>query len=422
MANSAESGPLTVYGNLANAPSSYFGSPLIDPNQDAGPSKFFQGTAVLDPRMWYPKDKVTGYTGIEQGFLATPNFKTCNYVPTALASNNIAAAQGVTSGTAMTLAASSLGVNANIPIHVFSNSLNGGAVVTAALALDFGFTYVATTAGNATVTVPDSTQFTLGMPIVIAGVGNTGGTIPLLTNVLTAPTATTITVANAPLATSTGTAVGTGDIWGPSETAIQPPLAAYPFLAGGPGLFLDQRQAAARGVRVVGASGSTGGTLTIRGWDIYGQPMTDTLTVAAGASTGWSLKTFKYIASVTPNFTDAGHNYTVGTSDVFGFAFRSGSVEETKVWWANALMTSNTGWVTADTTTPPTALTGDVRGTIQVSASGGGSGIGSTVSNGSLSGTTLSGNRLAMEQTLGTAATILATQANPFFFLGQVQV
>lgn len=421
MANTQFDGPLTVSGDLSGAPSAYFGSPIADPNTDAGPSKFYQGTSILDPRMWYPKDKVTGYMGVEQAFLISGYLKTCNYIPPALAANNIAAAQGVTSGVAMTLAAASLGVVPAIPIHVFNNSLNNGTVVTTALALDFGFGFVATTAGSTTVTVPDSAQYFAGMPLVIANVGNAGGTVPLLTNVVTMPTATTITVANAPLATSTGTAVGTGDLWG-SEVGFPTPLAAYPFMARGPGLFLDQRQAQSRGVRVVGVSGSTGGTFTVRGYDIYGQAMTATITVAAGVATGWSLKAFKYIVSVTPNFTDVSHNYTIGTSDVFGFAFRSGAWEEANVSWAGTRMTVNTGWVASDFTNPATATTGDVRGTIQLNTSGAGSGIGSTATNGTLSGTTMSGNRLSMEQTEGVGGTVFATQSNPQYLLGRTQV
>src|ERR1700723_593777 len=241
MANSQFDGPLTVSGNLGNAPVSYFGSAVPDPNQDAGPSKFYQGIGILDPRMWYPKDKVTGYTGVEVAFIQAPNAKTVSTVPSTLSTNNIAAAQGVTSGVAMTLAGNSYGANSNIPLHVFSNVLNGGAVVTAALALDFGFAFCSTTAGSVTIGVNDSTQWPIGMPLVIAAVGNAAGTIPLLTNVTGAPTATTLTIASAALATSTGTAVGTGDLWGPSEVGFPTPLAAYPYLAGGPGLFLDTR-------------------------------------------------------------------------------------------------------------------------------------------------------------------------------------
>lgn len=422
MANTAFDGPLSVYGNLANMPASFAGSPNPDPNQDAGPSKFFQGTAIYDPRILFTKDKITGFTGQEQALYSAPIIQSVHQIPAALAANNIAAAAPVASGVAMTLAAASVGVALNIPIHVFSPVLNAGTIVTAAIALDFGFAWANCTSGSTTVTVANSADFLPGMPLVIAGVGNSAGTAALLTNVVQALSATTIQVTNAPQATNSAAPIGSGDLWGPSEIGFPTPLAAYPFIAGGPGLFLDPRQTISRAVRIVGASGGTGGTFTVAGWDAYGMPMTQLITVAAGANTVYSTKCFKYIGSVTPNFTDGSHNYSVGTGDVFEFLTRCSLVEESTVWWAGALMTGSTGFLVPDTTNPATNATGDVRGTIQTGAAGGGSGIGSTASNGTVSSLAMSGNRLEMRQMISTAAMLLATQANSTTLFGQTQV
>ena len=151
-------------------------------------------------------------------------------------------------------------------------------------------------------------------------------------------------------------------------------------------------------------------------------PLPQLLTVAAGASTGWTIKAFKYINTIVPQFTDVSHNYSVGTSDVFGFNVRSTLWEDADVFWAGAAMTSSTGYLAAVTTQPSTNILGDVRGTIQTSASGNGSGIGATVSNGTLSGLLISGNRLVISQQISVAQDIQATQANPFYLFGSTQV
>jgi hypothetical protein len=111
--------------------------------------------------------------------------------------------------------------------------------------------------------------------------------------------------------------------------------------------------------------GATGGIFTVVGYDIYGNAMSEAITHAGGATTASGKKAFKFITSVTPNFTDA-QTYAVGTLDLFGLPLRTASVQQAMVWWNSALLTSLTTFVAAVTTDPATTTTGDVRGTIGV--------------------------------------------------------
>ena len=422
MATSIIDGPQHVYGSMAGEASPPQTYPIIDPDTDSGPSMFYQGTSVPDPRFIYQKDRVQGSTAIVPSFLAAARMKSIGQIPAALAANNIANAQFPVLNTAMTLAAATLGVARNVPIRPFSGAYNGTAAVTAAIALDFGFAFGNCTSGSTTIVVSDSALFSVGMPLVVCAVGNSGGTSPLLTTVTSLTDATHIVVANAPLATNATAPIGTGDIWGGMTASgqAQPPLAASPYLAGGPDAILDTRQTISRVVRIVGLSGSTGGIFTVAGWDVYGQPMTEAITVAGGAQTIYGAKCFKYIASVTPNFADGSHNYTVGTGDVFGFTFKSAVWEDTTVFWAGLPMTGVTGWTAAVATTP-SSTTGDVRGTIQTGAAGAGSGIGSTASNGSVSALAMAGNRLEISQHINVAAMLSATPSNATSLVGATQ-
>lgn len=406
-------GPSYTYGNMAAIASATFGSAVADPNLDAGPNAEFQGDGFLDPRYLFIKDQLQGFTGKQPVHFSMPYVRSIGQIPAATANNNIASVAGVTSGTALALASASLGVALNIPIVPFgAGGINNTTPVTAAIALDFGFAFANCTSGNTTVTVANAYDFTVGMPLVIAGVGNSGGTIPLLCNVASIASTTTIVLTAAPQATNSAAPVGTGNIWGPSvvwsSLANMTPTAHQPWLAGGPGLFLDPRQAIARGLRIVGVSGGAGGTFTVRGYDIYNMPMTETITVGSGASTGWGVKAWKYITSVTPNFTDA-HAYTVGTSDVFGFNYRALIWDDTDVSWNSSFMNSSTGFTPAlSLLTASTSTTADVRGTIQTSSNGGGSGIGATASNGTVSSLAMSGVRLTMAQTIVVNSALLS--------------
>ena len=113
---------------------------------------------------------MTGWTGAVALHYPTPFAKSNAGIPSALAANNIAAAQTVANGTAMTLAAASLGIAVNIPIRPFTspqNAVNGNAPVTAAIVLEFGFGFGNVTAGSAVIPVPDTTIYSVGMPLVI---------------------------------------------------------------------------------------------------------------------------------------------------------------------------------------------------------------------------------------------------------------
>jgi hypothetical protein len=106
-----------------------------------------------------------------------------------------------------------------------------------------------------------------------------------------------------------------------------------------------------------------GGNIVISGYDIYGFPMHETLAIVPGSAvTVTGKKAWKYIASATPNFTDATYTYSIGTTDVFGLPLASLQWADLVVFDANALITANTGYVAAVNTTA-TGSTGDVRGT-----------------------------------------------------------
>jgi hypothetical protein len=127
-----------------------------------------------------------------------------------------------------------------------------------------------------------------------------------------------------------------------------------------------------RAVSVTGSASSTGGNITINGYDIYGVPMSEVIAAPAGASTVNGKKAFKYISSVVPAFTDA-HNYSVGTTDIYGFPLRSDNFGDVAINYNAAAITANTGYVAAVTTSPATTTTGDVRGTYALQSAADGS-------------------------------------------------
>src|SRR5579863_1926640 len=98
-------GPLFVYGNLGNIPSAATGSPVPDPNTDAGTTGLFKGSALFDQRFCFLKDTVPGWAGRVPLHFMEPVLRSVGAIPATLGTANIAAAANVHNGTAMTLVA-----------------------------------------------------------------------------------------------------------------------------------------------------------------------------------------------------------------------------------------------------------------------------------------------------------------------------
>jgi hypothetical protein len=246
---------------------------------NAAPSMDFLGNAMQDHRLPYNSRGSSAVQPGIVGWYGSGDIITANYVPSAIATANIAAAAHVASGTAMTLV---------------SSSGAGITVLTTAAPATFWPTGLVQSSGVVIDNLPSLAMF------------GTGGN----------------------------------------------------FTTG----FYNRSTCVGRAVSISGVAGGAGGAFTVAGLDIYGYPTTQLVTVAAGANTVNTLKTFKAILSVTPNFSDA-HNYSVGTADIYGFGLFANVFGDAIINWNNALITSNTGFVTGDQTTPATTATGDVRGT-----------------------------------------------------------
>ena len=111
------------------------------------------------------------------------------------------------------------------------------------------------------------------------------------------------------------------------------------------------------------AAGANTATYLVTGYDQYGQRMS-ALLAAPSTSTVATTKAFKSVVSVTNANATAGTNgLTVGFNDKLGLPFRvtdAGYVVSVK--WAGALAQDAGTFVAADTTSPATTSTTDVRG------------------------------------------------------------
>lgn len=152
-------------------------------------------------------------------------------------------------------------------------------------------------------------------------------------------------------------------------TIVTTAVAAAQAVAGAGNLTLNGTLATAgvvtfgvpRAVQIVSTNaGDTTQTATFTGRDVYGAPMTQTLTFN-GTTPVFGTKAFSVITQVAISAAMTG-NASAGDSDILGLPIRTLSRGFIQTFWDTAYVTTGT-YVAAVTTSPATATTGDVRGT-----------------------------------------------------------
>jgi hypothetical protein len=168
---------------------------------------------------------------------------------------------------------------------------------------------------------------------------------------------TGITILAAPLSVIAGQVFPTGTL----IIDGNPALITLAQLGGGPSCY-DPRTMVARAIRFTSVGNDSTGTVAVVGVDMYGYMIHETVTLAnAGIAT--SKKCYKGIISLTPGGTVSGSNISVGTADVYEFPLAVWEFPLVQIYWAGALISSSAGYTAPVTTSPATAITGDVRGT-----------------------------------------------------------
>lgn len=361
MTVSAFTGPLIAYGQSAA------GAPTTEYNPNAGTSFSYGGWGVLDTRWTWTYKPGGGAGRFVVGWLGNSNIMTLNSVPYTKAVAAIATAANAVANTPMALVSvASLTTGVSI-VSSITNSSTGVADtngVAGFVGLDTYSSVTGTVAGNVlTVTANTSPTLSIGATILTVAGAVTGVTPVGMTIIDFAIGVGGVgTYILNGTAGSVATGVITAQTTGPNSNTI---TSAGSTLA--PYLWNPQALTA-RAVAITAASGASGTVVfTVKGYDIYGYPMIETITALTNAQT-LGKKAFKYIKSVTPGTSDA-FNYSVDTTDVFGFPMRTDFFGDVLVNYSASLnpavITANTGYV-ASVQTVPTATTGDVRGTYTV--------------------------------------------------------
>lgn len=252
-------------------------------------------------------------------------------VPQAAVANNIAASQTPTVAGSLTLTAGTnvKSITTSAGVAALSLDMPRGVRVTTATAAAATLASVVIAGTGGQITFTSQAGLVTGQRLTISGtLGGTGtitGYTDPTTYVLTAVTATSAT-----LTTTAGAAVVT--------TAGTPTGLTYTL-----------------GVAPV--------TVTVSGFDVYGQAMSEAITSSAAVSTAVSgLKAFYLITSVTVSGA-TGTALTVGTTNVLGIPVRVANVAYVASVKSNNTLAQDAGTFVAADTATATTTTGDVRGT-----------------------------------------------------------
>ena len=368
MSDTAFSGPVIVFGQSAAG---------FDNNPDASPSMFWAGAGYLDPRAAYTYIPGEAQSAPDLMWLGFDNITTLSQAPYALSTAAVVASANPTTATLTLVSANSATTGVGIVPSIVradtgATDTNGGAGF---VALD-SFTSVTASIVNGVliVTANAAGLIPIGATILTSGTV-TSGSITALTAVTGAINASggvgSYQLNNATLNANSGTVTllvnGVIPITGTSGRTA--PNSTVPFGSPSSNYAWNPAALVGRALSITAAAGATYTTATISGYDIYGFPMVEAITITAGSTVNGK-KAWKYVKSVvlSGGTADTTHAYSVGTTDIYGLPIRSDSFGDILINYAasltaSTLVTAATGYVAADLTSPATATTGDVRGT-----------------------------------------------------------
>ena len=359
MTITAFSGPIIGFGQSPSG-SEY--------NPDLGPSLFWGGAGLMDPRLAYAYQPGKSRSSGNFGWLGFDNITTISAVPYTKAAGAIVASANPTGATLTLVSANSATTGVYITPSITradtgALDTNGGAGL---VALD---AYASCTAsfsnGVMTITANSAIPITPGMVVLTTGgtvsQGTAAGTV--ITQQLTAGTGG-LGVAGTYQTNSNLTATS-GTV---TLALANPTQCAVPFGQPFNVRMWNPMALIGRAVAVTAAASATYATATVSGYDCYGFPLVEAITLSAGSQVSGK-KAFKYIKSVvlSGGTADTTHAYSVDTTDVFGLPLRSDSFGDILINSATSLtavtlITAATSYLPADRTVA-TTTTGDVRGT-----------------------------------------------------------
>lgn len=209
--------------------------------------------------------------------------------------------------------------------------------------------------GTDSICVLDQTPSTLSATNLVAAAIPVAGTAMTLAGASTG--ITVLAAAYSPVA---------GQVF-PAGTRIidgNPALITLAAIGGGVSVY-DPRTMCARALLLTSVGDDHLATMALVGIDMYGQTFHETVTLA-NATTVATKKCYKGLISATPAGTLSGSNVSIGATDIFEFGLASYEFQFAQIYWNATLISASTGYVAAVTTSPATALTGDVRGTYAV--------------------------------------------------------
>lgn len=422
MANSNFRGPVNSMGSMEVQAGT---AATLEP-QD-GPSIFYQGAAMPDPRTFpFNKDQTRG--AIVPAFAnGLGSILTVDQIPQAATTTALAAAQIGTATVAVSLAttqvagvASSALVAVGVPIIPV-----GTTVATTVIAIDFGFTTGTTVAASTTVAVVDNRLFRLGQWIIIGGAGNGAAQLSHICQVVAIATAnlTTINISPAAVTAISNAPIGQANLFEsgllPAGSQLGPAAAsanAHSFggaFTAGVALAYNPRECIARTISMTGVTAVTYSAL-VSGWDLYGYPMTEVLSLSA-QTTMQGKKAFKYIGSITSG-TTAAINVSFGLGDTIGAPLRFDTFSELTVKWNNSQSTNSNGYNFA-VTTAANGTSGDVRGTVQLSTAIVTGGLATSISAVATNGT----GRVSIVQDFGPVSVVYTNPNNTVPLFGVAQ-